>query len=222
MNQEFEIIFFELFNLKLQEPMSLVTNWMTASFCLFAAFKLKGEETNFMVLWRRFFLYLGISTALGGLGHLFFQYTGIYGKMPSWSFAIFSGLFVSFAMLSLVQEGKWRSSMTGIVLFKSALLLIYALWFQKFLFVAIDAIMTYLIICGGSALYFSRKFIPGMREIILGVLILLPSAFIFLMNVNVHRFLNRDDISHLLMLGCAISFYAGVKKFGAQALKVSK
>lgn len=221
MKPEFEIILFELFDLKLQEPMALVTNWMTASFSLFAFFQIKNPIHDFTIWWKRFFLYLAIGTGVAGLGHLFFQYGGIYGKMPSWILAIVSGVCSSFAMMSLLEEGNYKNRMKVLVLLKSMLFLFWALWFANFLFIAIDAILTYLIVCGGGSLFFMKRTIPGMKFILLGVLVLLPSAFFFLMKINLHRYLNRDDVSHLLMLGCIMLFYKGVKQFSSSALKIS-
>ena len=43
----------------------------------------------------------------------------------------------------------------------------------------------------------------------MGVLVCIPSVFIFLLKLNPHKWLNKDDLSHLLMLLCLIFFYLG-------------
>lgn len=54
----------------------------------------------------------------------------------------------------------------------------------------------------------------GLKWIVIGVLVLIPSAFIFIKEVNLHRWLNKDDLSHVLMLACIYFFYIGMKTWG--------
>lgn len=211
MNPEFEIIPFQLLGLSLQEPMALISNWSIASFAFFAFFQLKNMEGDFHRIWRLFFLLFGLSTFFGGLGHAFFQYTGIYGKMPSWTFGVLSGYAAARAMFTYFENPKLKTMAEKVVLLESALVLVLAIAFQSFLFVAVDAILTYLFACGVLAVNFYRRGIQGMQWIAMGVIILLPSAFIFLLKINVHRLLNRDDLSHWLMLTCIVFFYMGIR-----------
>ncbi|MFT5581913.1 MAG: hypothetical protein ACI9G9_001175 [Psychromonas sp.] len=212
MTQEFDIIPFQLFNLNLQEPMSFVTNWLIAFFCLYAFGSLKYGKNTFVDRWKNFYLILTISSLLAGLGHLLFQYFDIYGKMPSWVLGAVAGIFASLGMLSIWHNKKSKSFLTYVVFIKSIVLVSSALYLKSFLFIAIDAILTYLLFCGFMGLLLHRKKYAGMKYIVIGVLVLIPSAFIFLLKVNLHRFLNRDDLSHLLMLFCVILFYKGVRK----------
>lgn len=211
MNPEFEIIPFQLLGLSLQEPMALISNWSISAFAFFAFFQLKNAEGEFHRIWRIFFLLLGVSTFFGGLGHVFYQYTGIYGKMPSWTFGVLAGYAASRAMFTYFERPNLRKIAENVVLIESALVLVLALSFKSFLFVAVDAILTYLIACGMLAINFYRRGIQGMQWIAIGVIILIPSAFIFLLKINLHRFLNRDDLSHWLMLTCIVFFYMGIR-----------
>jgi hypothetical protein len=212
-NKDFvEIIEFEMFGLNLQEPMALVTDWLIASFSFYAFFKLKKNETQFQDYWKMFYLMLGISMLFGGLGHLFYQYWGIPGKFPCWSLGISAGIYSSFAMISVWPNKKQQVNFRRFVLIKSVLLLTLAFATQKFLFVAIDTTLAYLFFCGYLAYKLFKKNYVGMKYISLGVLVLLPSAFIFGLQINIHRFLNKDDLSHLFMVACIVMFYIGVKR----------
>ena len=92
------------------------------------------------------------------------------------------------------------------------MLLSLALFLQKFVFVAIDAILTYVLYSGFIAWRISIGEKKEMKFFVYGMWVLFPSAFIFLMNINLHRFFNRDDFSHVLMLFCIMIFYVGIKQ----------
>lgn len=207
-----EIIQFEMFGLQLQEPMALITNWMIASFAFYAFFNLKRNVSPFHDYWKTFYLVLGISMIFGGLGHLLFQYSGIPGKFPSWSLGVLAGIYSSFAMISVWPNKKQQKILKRFVLLKSIVLLSLAIATKKFLFVAIDTSLAYLIFCGFVAFKLFKKNYAGMKYISIGVLVLLPSALIYGLEINIHRYLNKEDFSHLFMIGCITLFYLGVKK----------
>lgn len=211
MNQ-FEIVKFTLGGYILQEPMALITNWCIFLFCLFAFLTIPWQQSYSSQKFKWFYFFLGLSTFFGGLGHLFFIYTGMYGKFPSWIFATLAGYFVGKAILYYWRDNKGYNFLFHFLWIKSVLLLSFSLVSQKFIFIAIDAILTYLLYCGFLAWRLWKSEKNEMKYFVFGIIVLLPSAFIFLMNINFHRFLNRDDMSHILMLLCIISFYLGVKK----------
>jgi hypothetical protein len=104
------------------------------------------------------------------------------------------------------------------ILIKASLFLGLALWRQNFVFIAVDAILTYLIFCGVIAFIHFRNGYNEMKFMVYGVLVCLPSAFIFLLKINPHKWLNKDDLSHLLMLGCTMCFYFGANKLTSTIL----
>ncbi len=211
MNPGFEVIYFDWLGLRLQEPMALITNWLMALFSFYAYGHLNKGESAFQTAWKSFYLMLGISTTFGGLGHLFFQYSSFYGKFPSWIFGILAGVYASFGMISTIENEKRRNLLRKLVVIKSSVLLLTALLTVKFLFVAIDTTLTYILFCGFLAYRLHKKDWEGVQYFYLGVLALLPSAFIFGLKVNLSLWLNKDDLSHLFMLACLIFFYFGVR-----------
>ena len=203
---------FDLFGLHLQEPMALITNWLMSVFSLYAYFKLKNTEKETTKKWSYFFISFSISTFFGGLGHLFFQYFGIPGKFPNWIFGIIAGYFAGKAMLIKLNEGSLKNRLNSFLILKGFTLLILSVFSFKFIFVAIDAILTYIIYCGILGYRFYKDGFLEMRYMVYGVLICLPSVFIFFFKINPHRWLNKDDLSHLFMLACIYFFYLGAIK----------
>ncbi|MBU2018751.1 MAG: hypothetical protein KJ941_03810 [Bacteroidetes bacterium] len=210
MSADSYLITFEFLGLKLQEPMALLTNWSIAGFALYAFFNLKPNDDEFKDHWRTFFGILAVSMFLSGLGHLFYQYSGIIGKIPTWILGVLAGCYALFAMFTYYDEKKAQKYRLTVWLY-SALIIVLAISLQSFVFVAIDAILKY-ILCGCMAFHWFKRGEENLRWISLGVLILLPSAFIFLMKINPHIWFNKDDLSHVLMLGCIIFFYKAVKE----------
>lgn len=208
-----DIIKFELAGMSLQEPMALVTNWMMSGFCLYAFLKLRRAKSVELIWWKRFFLVFTISSFFGGTGHLFFQYHGIPGKFPNWITGVISGYCAGRAILTHFTESITKKSLHLFLIVKAIVLLSLAIVSKKFIFVAVDAIITYVLFCGIIGYYLSKKGLLELKFLYYGVIICLPSVFIFLLKLSPHRWLNKDDLSHLLMLGCLYCFYlAGSKR----------
>ncbi|MDB9806039.1 MAG: hypothetical protein QNL60_03480 [Flavobacteriales bacterium] len=211
MNSGFEIIEFSWQGMTLQEPMALLTNWMIAAFSFYAYAQLKKGVSLFQDLWKSFYMVLGIGMIFGGLGHLFFQYFSFYGKFPSWTLGVLAGILASFAMIETVDKEASKKLLQRIVLIKSVILLSLSFVTLKFLFVALDTSVTYLLFCGFLAYRQSKKEWRGISYFYYGVLALLPSAFIFGLKFNMHKWLNKDDLSHIFILACVMLFFVGVK-----------
>ncbi len=194
--------------------MALVTNWLIAGFCFFAFFRLLERNEEEVNWWRRFFLILGISTFLGGLGHLFFYYFDKPGKFPNWIIGICAGYFAGNAMLVRLKNESVKKTLKIVLIIKALAFMVLAIAYRNFVFVAVDAIVTYIFFCGVIGLILYLRGFTEMRFMIYGVLVCLPSAFIFLLKINPHRWFNKDDLSHLLMLSCTICFYLGAKRIG--------
>lgn len=208
---------FELFGLQLQEPMAVITNSMIAVFCFIAYFRLRKWEGAANRWWRLFYLIFGVSTFLGGMGHALFPYFGMYGKFPSWTLGCLANVCAARGMLELTPGAEPKRSEILFVWAKSGLLLVLAIITQKFLFVAVDAILTYIVYTGIFAWQLRKKGLEEMKFMVIGVIILLPSAFIFLLKLNPHKWLNKDDLSHLLMLVCIYFFYKGMMLLGSRS-----
>ena len=205
-------IAFDFFGLHLLEPMALITNWIMSAFSLFAYLKLKNTAIHDVVYWKKFFFWFAISTFFGGIGHLFFNYFDILGKFPNWITGVLSGYFAGKAIVVNLKNNALEKKYELFLIIKGAILLLASIATLKFVFVAVDAIITYVIFCGFMANSLYKKGIVELKYMIYGVIVCLPSIFIFFFKINPHRWLNKDDLSHLLMLACIIFFYIGAKK----------
>jgi hypothetical protein len=202
---------FEFMGLCLQEPMALVTNMVIAIICLVIYSKMKLAETNFQKNWKMFFLFFGISTFFSGFGHMFFYYTGVYGKYPTWTLGLISAFYAGKAMISLnVINSKLYKVLIRFLYVKFIVFIALALSLQSFVFVMADATISYLFFCMGFGIYYWRKGLKSFKYTIYAVLFLIPSIFIFTLQLNPHLWFNKEDLSHVLMATTIIFFYFGV------------
>ena len=210
---------YELFGLQLQEPMAFITNGLIAIFCLWAYRSLRND-ISVNKYWKSFYLFLGVSSFLGALGHTFFMYFDIYGKMPSWILACAANVCSGWGMLKYDQEINAKNPFVHFVWIKSLILLTTSILIQKFVFVAVDAIVSYLLFTGYYALRLRKHGYESMKYMAIEVIGMLPSAFVFLFKWSPFLWLNKDDISHLLILVGIYFFYVALKK-GVNQLKLA-
>ncbi len=218
-----EKIAFTFLGLELLEPMALIFNWIIAGFCFFAFIKLNKYSCEANKYWRLFYLTFGFSTFFGGLGHLFFNYFGFYGKYPSWILGSVSNGFVGMGMLYFKNISKPKNFSFYLIWLKSGALCLLAVITQKFIFVAVDAILTYVFYTGVYAYLLKKrdKNTSFLNYMLFAVFILLPSAFIFIYKINLSVWFNKDDFSHLLILAAIIFFYQGMKTWGNSQIALS-
>lgn len=217
----FEIIKFSFAGLTLQEPMALITNWLIALFCFYVVFRIRWSESYSSQTFRKFYLVLGTSMIFGGLGHVLFDYFGFWGKYPSWILGTLSGFYLGKGVLHYWKDHKSYHFFNYLLIIKSIILLVLTLVTFKFIYLTIDITLTYLLYSGYMALSLWKKDKNEMKYFVYGVIILFPSLFIYLFKVDLHRFLNREDLSHVFMLACIVFFYFGVKKINLNYAKIS-
>jgi len=189
---------FSLFGLDLLEPMAFVTNGLVTLVCLFGFIRAQKNQLNY---WKYFFISFAVASFSGALSHLFWNYWGFYGKIAPWFFGVMSSGFLMAAMIELFSYNKsTRLILFGSIVVKGILVLFFAYSYWNFLFVAIDTILSLFVACGLGAfiLYFhySRK---EIKNILIGFLVMFPSAAIFLFKFDLNRWMNREDISHILI-----------------------
>jgi len=216
-----EVIKFEWLGLHLQEPMGIIMNLAMAAFSFFAFFKLnKTQADEAGKWWKLFYLTFGISTVFGALGHGLFFYFGVPGKFACWIAGCLANVFCAKAILSFTGYQIKNKALEVFIWSKSLLLLVAALITQKFVFVAVDAIVTYLTFTGGFALMLKKRGLQEMKYMILGVIVLLPSAFVFLLKINIHRWFDKNDLSHVLMLSGITCFFLGIYAWNTRRTKI--
>lgn len=222
---DFPKIEFELFGWDLLEPMALVTDSVLGILSIVLGLLLikLDRDHPFRTYWIWFFLLFGLGAFVGGLGHAFFKYWGVAGKFPSWILGPLSIYMLEQGMIAAHPDKKKLATYKLLSFWKMILVLtifilvcLYAPIHEKpqlaFLPSAINTIAGVLPTAGLLGWYYSKKIAPSFKYFTLGVLVLLPSAFIFLLKINLHQWFDKNDFSHVLMMIGITYFYFGVKR----------
>jgi len=222
---DFEKIHFVLFGLDLVEPMAFITDTILGVLSVALGLSLSKIKIDlpFRTYWIWFFIVFGIGAFLGGLGHTFFLYWGVPGKFPSWIAGPLSIYLLEQGMIAVHPNNKRLTlfkllSFCKVVLVYIAFGLVFYLAPEDkkstlpFLPIAINTIVGVVITAGFLGNYYSKKITIEFKYFVFGVLVLLPTAFIFLLKINLHQWFDKNDLSHILMMVGICYFYVGVKR----------
>ena len=232
--QDFPKLEWSFLDYKIQEPNALITDTLMALVSLYLAYLLYKKELNSSLSyrWMYFFFLFGISSFLGGLGHALFHYFGAMGKMPNWITGILAIYLIEIAMISEIPTKELRNIHERIFKFKLIVVFLVFIWVivtqpinEKpevgFLPIAIHTIIGVFYTAGILGYQLSKTKSEAFNYFYWGVIIILPSAFFFLLKINPYNWFDKNDISHLLMTVGIIFFYKGVVKVEKSIVKKS-
>lgn len=223
---DFEKIHFDIWGFHFLEPNALIGDVILFGTSLFLAAKIKkiSSKHPFYQNWRRFYLIFGFSFLLGGFGHFFYFYLGLWGKYPSWILSMLSTYFLGLAQISLWPNLRQQQ------LFKKAamLLLLVGVVIELIVFNTVDlsidqsrGLAVPSIISGIGmifalfflGLYYQKKYHPHFKFFWIAVLTLFPSALIQSQKINLAPWFDRNDLSHVLLFICLLLYWRGIQAF---------
>jgi hypothetical protein len=200
------------------EPVTVITNLLITSVCVFATIKIQRlpRATNIQILFKYFFLFMGLATATGGiLGHGFLYITGIYGKLPGWYISMFAIAFIE--RVAIIHSrplmpaywGKFFSILNYLEVV-TFLLLVYKT--LNFHFVELHATYGLFIVVFSFELYtYLKTKDPGTRYIFGATFLAAVAAIVNLLKLSPHRWFNYNDVSHVIMAVSIYLYYLGSK-----------
>jgi hypothetical protein len=222
--KNFDKIEFELFGLHLLEPMAMIGDGLMGLLSLFFAYQLfrLKSQVRFYYFWILFFTVLGVGAILGGIGHAFFNQLGVAGKIPSWAVGPLTTYCIERAFISVhwVKKIKsrllfWANIKMTLVYIACNVLFITTTGEKQttlpFIPIAINTMIGIIGVAGILSIKYHKRVSRSYRYFWIGVLILLPTAFIFLLKINLHPWFDKNDFSHLLFIIGITFFYLGVK-----------
>ena len=201
-----EKIPFEWMGLQLLEPMAIALNLCMAALSLFYAFKLKNQE-GYEKAWGYFFLTFGLASMFSAVGHGMYNYWGIPGKMPGWFTSLLAIYFLEQAQLSWGQPPQWLKKVSSAKLILLAVGMAFAPSFLWVVAQTITGLVPGLILFGVRY----RHVHPGARYFRQAFWVLLPALILYGLGIDPHRWFNRDDASHVLMLLTLYLSYKGAR-----------
>ena len=223
--EDFTKIALEFNGLTLLEPNALITDFIMGGLSIYIAIQLKTikSQHSFLKYWHYFFLIFGIGAFCGGLAHSLFEYTGPQGKFPTWISAILCAYFIEKAMIKSVGNLNKNNILGKIAFTKMILIFLIVITvistkaYQEehtigFIPIAINTLIGVFISVAFFSFYNIKRGYKEFKYLFIGVLIMLPSFFIFLLKINPFPWFDKSDLSHVLILFGNYFFYLGIKK----------
>ena len=209
-------------NLRIDEPITAVTNLLFAGLCLFAFLNTK-EQKQFIGpnLYRWFFLGIGLSAVIAAfIGHGFLYYFGFKAKIYGWEANV---LGVAFAQTAAIYHTKSSIKQS---LFKPLLILNYIqigcaiiLTYTIFSFLVVEihsAISLLFIVCVLEGIHYKKTKSKLSKYMLIGVGVTILAVLVHLLKLAVSVWFNHLDLSHIILCGSMYYFYKGVKLYSTK------
>lgn len=179
------------------------------------------SKNSYNLLWTCFFMIFGIGFFVGGIGHLLYNYLGIYGKFGAWYFGILSSFVLELAMVS--QLYRYKFLFEKIVLFKAVLSIILLTILiavtdlsiaplKGLIIPTINSFIGLLFALAYLGYRYTKTKSKGFRYLYWSILVLLPTVLFQGLKINFHPWLDRNDVSHILIIITLVLYYTSLRK----------
>lgn len=206
----------EVFSVRIDEPITTVTDLIMAAICFYAYFRIKQLESSVKIkrYFKYYFLTLGIATLAGGLlGHAFLYVLPPAWKLVSWIFTLISVAILSHGLIELSKpllKPSFSRMVSRVNFLILSLALMYTLYSMAFSWVKYYTIFGMLLVVGSlSYVIYQKTDIRGVVKLMIGIGVGVLSALIFSFEWGFGPWFNHNDISHVILSFSAISLYKG-------------
>ena len=202
--------FIYLFGFKLLQPGAFITDQLIAIATFVFYFRLKKYPKTGHYAY--FFLFMSITSFVGGFGHLLFEYTGRPLQMFGWLFNAFSIYFIEKAAIKELAPSKWKDFFSVSVYVQMVLYLISVFTFRNFIVVTINTVIGMLgLVVPILTMQTLKKEGENFLMVIIGVLLSGAPALLHKMQIGFSIF-TAKEISHLILIFCFYLIFTGINK----------
>ena len=232
--KDFEKISFELFGYTFLEPNAFIGDAVIFVVALYYAARIRrlNKTGAFYTNWYWFYIVFGTGFLIGGFSHLFFNSWGVNGKYIPWLSGIVTAFFLEQAMISIFPKKERKQMFKRLSILK----LIFVLLAAFYTFVTVDLSLDikkglmiptansivglgFSLIALGSFYY--NRIDKCFRYFWISGLLLFPSAVFQVLKINLHPWMDRNDVSHVLLLLSLILYFRGVEGYTQRREAVS-
>ncbi|GAA5035111.1 hypothetical protein GCM10011506_28470 [Marivirga lumbricoides] len=209
-----EHTYIELMGWTLADPLTFITDIMMAAVCFYCGHRLFYDFDNkYSKLFALFFLFLGMSSFLGGSSHLLENYLGRTPHLVAWLVQGISVLFVELACIKLIDKRNARNLLRAITYGSFGIFIALLFNIQAFSVVKFNSTLG---LIGFAFIIHLYKYFTTKDGTYLGVplsisLFIVP-AFVHGFGINYNAWINQNVISHLILLPCYFILYKNVAK----------
>ena len=200
--------FIYLFGFKLMQPGAFITDQLIAivTFIFYLQLKKHKETADYSY----FFLFMSITSFVGGFGHLLYKYAGLPLQMFGWIFNAFSIYFIEKAAINELADGKLKNFLSKAINFQVVLYLISIFVFRHFMVLTINTVIGMLaLVVPVLAVQTFKKEGKNFLLIIVGILLSAAPALLHKTNIGFSIF-SAKEISHLILIVCFYLIFIGI------------
>jgi hypothetical protein len=207
----------EILNLRIDEPVTTITDILLAIICFYAFFRIRRLESpgRGNHYFRLYFLILGLGALTGGiLGHAFLYRLAEEWKLLSWTLTLTSVALMVQALLE-VSGPLLKKNVARMISWLNVLVFILAL-FLTLRSIDFDPVKYYsvfgLVLLSGSISYYIYRKTGNKGVLVLmgGVGIGFLCFLIFSLEWGISQWFNHRDLSHIILCFSVYFVYRGV------------
>ena len=205
--------------LRIDEPITVLTDFLFIGVCFFAFFKTKQFSAYKGVnLYRWFFLLTGASTLVAALiGHAFLYHFGVEAKIYGWATGIFSISFAQFATLHHTRQSIGQKTFKVLQMLNYIEILVASiLLFIVYSFVVVEIHTAYSLVINVTileAIHYKKTKSLLSKNMIIGVGIAVIAVLCHVFKIAFSVWFNHADLSHIFMALSMYMMYRGVAQF---------
>ena len=209
----------EILNVRIDEPVTTITDLLLVSICIYAFIGIRKSCKSglYSRYFRSYFLILGLGALTGGLlGHAFQYRLSEQWKLVSWILTLASVVLLVQALLEVARPlfSRRLASLISWLNFLIAIpVLIITIWSVDFSPVKYYAAFGLVVVAGSLSLYFyKRTRNTGVLVLMGGVGIGLISAIIYSLEWGISAWFNHRDLGHIILCFGAYYIYRGAER----------
>ena len=203
--------YIELFGLQLMDPLTFVTDVMMSVVAFYCGHKLfYDHKLKYAKYAGMFFLFLGISSFIGGSSHLLEHYFGKVPHLVAWTVQGISILFVELASIRVIKQAKLKNLLRMFVYAFFGVFISQLLNIQHFNVVKINT--TVGLIGFTTVIHIVSYFLNKERvflKVPMAICLFLLPAIIHGLGIAFNAWFNQNVLSHLVLLPCYFFLYKG-------------
>lgn len=232
--EDFDKMEFSWFGLDLLEPNALISDTLitvVAFVCAYLVAKNFPTKDRFYNYWKWLFILQGSSFFLGGLGHVLYNYTGVWGKYFPLLTAVGFIMVIEHAVICLVPEKQQRgfflaSRIKALLAVISLTVLMFTIDVENnlstlLLVPSLNTAIGYISTLGVLGLKYAKTKSKALYLLPVSVLTLVPAALFQAKKISFHPWFDRNDFSHLLIITTFVLYYFAIKGYYRDTQKLN-
>ncbi|MEM6966427.1 MAG: hypothetical protein AAF573_16810 [Bacteroidota bacterium] len=210
-----------LFGIRIQEPMTTLTDLLVTAVCFYAYWKLNqaGNSGKTVYFKKIYFVLMGFATLFGGLiGHAFQYALGTEWKLLGWITSMVAVMLIERSAIEYTINlipPKWHRFLLWLNITELIIILLLTIYTLNFKFVEFHAVWGFMIVVFTFHLFtFLKTKDAGSRLMLYGIAVLAGAMFVFNYPVAPHQWFTHSDLSHVLMAIASYLFLKATLAFG--------